>query len=234
MDAQGILRLRKDVDIEEKAPETNDEGLSAEWRKELEEGLMVQEVWPHTSLTELDTYQLRVLIGVFEYDKRAKKYRTKWEKLLAQKAELESQAPLSNMDEDSEPPSTYDRLIELYILADRFDTPILRAQVFALLQTEHAEQRSLAGGTPLPSYETVARVYEAVPEGSELRAWLLNVYTCDWKFASVSEQMIAAMDVLPRDFLVRLLLARMSDTFGEMARVSCCEQFYEQRYRHAT
>lgn len=94
------------------------------------------------------------------------------------------------------------------------------------MQTEHAEQRSLAGGTPLPSYETVARAYEAVPEGSELRAWLLNVYTCDWKFASVSEQMIAAMDVLPRDFLVRLLLARTSDTFGELARSSWCEWGY--------
>lgn len=66
VDAPGTLRLQKDVDVEENAPDSNDEGLSAEWREELEEGLMVQEVWPQTALTELDTYQLRVVLGVFE------------------------------------------------------------------------------------------------------------------------------------------------------------------------
>lgn len=203
LEAQEAIVESIDSDFPE--PE-NDQSLEfAVWR-----------VWKQMKPVDLDAYQVRaVMLMHLESGAASREVKHKLQTMFHEKRQVKTEQTIHFASEP--PPLAYDRLIDLYILAHRYEAPELCDKIITLLQAEHDEQQAILGGRPLPSSEVVARAYGAVPKGSTLRDWLLNIYTCNWKPVSLSEETIAAMEELPKEFVTQLLLAHSQTTFGQTA-----------------
>lgn len=164
---------------------------------------LIKKTFPDTNLSDLDAYQLGVLIQLHSTESfmADPSYLSKWKMLLEQKTE-EPQ----NEDNEEVELDVYDCLFDLYILGDRFDAPLLCTTIIDLLESERAAQAEQLHGQPLPTFQSVTKAFDSLPASSQLRRWLLFVFAYHWRPSGDRPDQAAARDLLPRDFLLELML----------------------------
>ena len=111
----------------------------------------VWQVWKHTKPSDLDAYQLRILLKVYRAIDMPELDPEVEEKLQTMLEEKEEATGPGGAEADEEPPTALDRLIELYIVASRFDASDLCTKIIELMAAEHDAQEGILGGKPLPS-----------------------------------------------------------------------------------
>lgn len=167
----------------------------------------VHRLFGETDPKDLDSYQMETLSHIFEDDDEAAPSIAKWRsRLEAEKKEAEDSAKVTDETKDSNV-DNFDRLLDLYIIADRFDVSLLRKDTLNLLDAEKAETHTILTEQALPSYAFVIKAYENLPMGSELLLWLIDAFAHRWSPAGDTPEDRETRDELPRDFLFDLACA---------------------------
>ncbi|EME77732.1 uncharacterized protein MYCFIDRAFT_84831 [Pseudocercospora fijiensis CIRAD86] len=196
----------KDPDSGDDEMEYEDEDqqtdLAPKWTlKERPEAFRISQAFPHSSnLSDLDSYQLNCLVRMYEHEPYDggdhSEFLDKCKALLKQSADNESNSRESS---DQGERDTYDHLIDIYILADRFDIQGLRIDIMNLIEEHQGEQEKYITDSTLPTLPTIAKVCENLPHTSDLRLWL--VHGMAFEFSAQA----AELEILPKDFLVDVL-----------------------------
>ncbi|KXT03789.1 hypothetical protein AC578_754 [Pseudocercospora eumusae] len=198
--------LYEDEDEDEKRIEQAGEMTSGQ----RSEAFKIAQVFPgFLKLDELDVYQLSCLLRMHEGEACGKEFREKC------KAMLETKLEETAVGEDSSKTDTYgqdeidtyDRLIDIYILADRFDIQGLRIDIMNLIEGHKAEQGDYVSNGTLPELSTIAKACENLPPTSDLRLWL--VHGLAFECSAQAED----LEILPKDFLADVLA-----TMGQKAK----------------
>ncbi|CZT16788.1 uncharacterized protein RCC_02621 [Ramularia collo-cygni] len=182
------------------------------------EAKIVHDLFPNADPNDLDSYQMEHLIRQqsdwteeANWTEEAAPSLAKWQSILdAQKkwkqlARDESTQENSQEEDKEEAVDNFDRLLDLYIVADRFDVPLLRRDALNHLDAQMTGYHMILTGHARPSYAFVIKAYENLPEGCDLRSWLVNVFAQDWSpVEDTGEERRAARCELPRDFLFDL------------------------------
>ncbi|SMY25424.1 unnamed protein product [Zymoseptoria tritici ST99CH_1A5] len=170
--------------------------------------LLADHTFPGCKASELDAYQLQVLIALHgsRTDSQIVDRVLQWQQTLEEKLGGDREEAMDGMKHgetgDDGETDVFDRLVELFVLADRFDSPELRAKLPNAFDQEIAVRKDFTGGRGLPTFETVTRAYENTPESSWLRAWLVRVYSSIWAPRCDSPDQVSARRQLPFDFLL--------------------------------
>lgn len=150
----------------------------------------------------LDAYQLGILLNLNLDDPsqitQHEKYRSKWEALLREKRQVQSEL--------------FAQLIDLYILADRFGVKALRASLMFHLQALRGQGRDGLGCT-LPLH-LVTKAFDNLPESSPLCRWLITLFAFDWIPALDDDERAAARAELPKSFLAEAMFLLASRLHG--------------------
>ncbi|KAK4496914.1 hypothetical protein PRZ48_011363 [Zasmidium cellare] len=186
--------------------ETNgggDASPSAPEAFEDQEARLVKATFPDSEPSELDAYQIGVLIQVHSSDLAISDptFVPKWKLVLEQMRDGVQIAGDKSFNLD-----VYDGLVDLYIVGHRFLCRDLCGQVVTLLETEQRAQSEMLHGQALPSFQTVSKAFESLPAQSCLRLWLLHIFAKHWRPSGDSADQVAARDLLPKDFLLALAL----------------------------
>ena len=203
---------------------------------------IVEGVFPQTLATSLNTRQLSILLRIAHAQATSPQaeertfvpFVAKWTDMLERSSEnVDGEASeMGNSDDEDVESNAFALLVDLYIVADRFDVPLLRREVMDLVQTEHDNQIRTLGGNALPPFDVVAHAFENLPSGSALRQWLLHVFAYRWSPYADTQEERAARDRLPRDFLLELaiILAERSSWATDESRFpmytacACCPE----------
>lgn len=126
----------------------------------------------------LDAYQLGILLEMTTGIKFVA-FHSKWRALLEQKQSVGAVGEQNEFDTRSHFADTYDRLINLYILADRLDVRDLRNQIMIILHSEIQDPQNYST-LQVPSLASFAKAWKCLPKHSKLLEWLLDVQVYKW------------------------------------------------------
>ena len=158
--------------------------------------------------SQLDVYRLQVILelteGCFQYEQ----YRQKWQDILEDK--LRDEEGDTSQEAIAEGSTTFTKLIDLYIVADRLQVPELQDMAITHLHNERYRRSRLDREDNLPTFENVSRAFDNVADTSPLRTWLVDVFAYDWDPVTDSTEQIAAREHLPGDFLMEMTLHNTS------------------------
>ena len=149
--------------------------------------------------TQLDEYQLEVLLKLVDEGTTYDSFRPRWESLLRQLRTIELEI--------------LTLLFDLFILADRFGVKALRARVMDHLQAKRS-WRWDGLGNAIP-FEMVTKAFDNLPEQSTLCRWLVYIFARDWDYGAEDAGQRAGKDTLPKQFLLGLLALQASGQHGD-------------------
>ena len=154
--------------------------------------------YPYQDSSDLDDYQLQVLLKLENEEANYDSFRPKWEALLHTMRDIQQEILTV--------------LFDLFILADRVGVKALRVRVMDHLQAERS-WRWDGWGNSIP-FELVTKAFNNLPEQSTLCRWLIYVFAWDWKVDSDDANQAAARKTLPSPFLLGVLVLRESRMEG--------------------
>ncbi|KXT15491.1 hypothetical protein AC579_3378 [Pseudocercospora musae] len=150
---------------------------------------------------ELDTYQLSCLVRLYEGSEAHHSFVNKCKRMLKNKLEktvVDTVVLPPNIGQQEEI-EIYDRLVDIYILADRFDIQDLRINIMNIFQKHQAEQEHHLTDCTSPNLATISKACENLPSTSDLRLWLVH------RMAFECPTEATELHALPKDFLVDVL-----------------------------
>ncbi|KAK3718709.1 hypothetical protein LTR37_004928 [Vermiconidia calcicola] len=168
----------------------------------------------HLNVTEeagdLNIHQLETLLRLCQnsyVSADLQQFKDKWQRILQQK-----------IADPNHRKTTFTGLIDLFILADRFDVHALRMKTIDLLHRVRESQKIVTPWESLPSFEDVSKAFANLPATSPLRAWLVHVYANSWNPGADSEVSRAMRERLPKDFVMDVMIVNTSILNGAGGR----------------
>ncbi|KAF7196076.1 hypothetical protein HII31_02477 [Pseudocercospora fuligena] len=198
------------------------------------------------SMLDLDAYQLDVvikLLGPYQHDDWRGEFDfvDECRELLRKKLAIEPDVLLvgdalpfadegkAEVDAEAERElKIYDSLIDIYILADRFDIQELRIDIMNELQA-HLHELTLRpnSGQSLPKFETVNKAYENLPGSSDLLLWLVHAYSTYWISGADREDQVVAKEQLPAEFSLSVMTTIAEKSYCGLKEVDDDEEMPE-------